>query len=75
MNVALLRELLTDKDLNSTVRVVGAYLLVAPEPQNSISLSAELGLTGKTITRATKALSEKGLIRRRNGVWMPEVHR
>ncbi|MFE6627374.1 hypothetical protein ACFVNB_09020 [Streptomyces rochei] len=72
MNAQQIREVLTDTELPSSTRLVWAYLNVASEPQNNTSLVRELGLSHPTISRAIQPLKHRGLIRRHNGVWIPE---
>jgi hypothetical protein len=75
VNALAIREALTDTELPASTRVMWAFLLAAPEPQNSSSLGENLGMGSATISRGVKLLKDRHLIRRSNGVWIPEVSR
>lgn len=72
MNDALLRRVLTDRELTTAAKVVGSYLVVAPEPQNGNALAETLGFTAKTVSRCLASLKQQGHARKVNGVWLPE---
>ncbi|MGW5198618.1 hypothetical protein [Streptomyces spiralis] len=63
---------LTDKDLTVYARLTWTFLNVADEPQNSNSLIDALGISPSTVSRVMAALRERHLIRRLNGVWIPQ---
>ncbi|BAC73251.1 hypothetical protein AQJ43_23625 [Streptomyces avermitilis] len=73
MNAQAIREVLTDTELAPSTRLVWAYLNVAAEPQNSSSIGHDLGFCHSTVSHHIGALKDRGLVRRRNGVWLPEV--
>lgn len=75
MSVATLREILASRELTPATKVVGAYLVVAPEPQNGNALAEALGYTPKTVSRCLASLKEQGHARKVNGVWLPEAVR
>ncbi|MFD5711347.1 hypothetical protein ACFWHW_13270 [Streptomyces pharetrae] len=64
---------LTDQELTVHARIIWTYLTVADQPQNSNSLAAELGLAASTVSKCVGILRERRLIRRLNGVWVPET--
>ncbi|GAA5078736.1 hypothetical protein [Streptomyces similanensis] len=67
-----IRAVMTDTELPVAARVIWTYIRVAEEPQNNGSLSADLGLGSTTVSRYVGVLRERGLIRRLNGIWMPQ---
>ncbi|MGW0136261.1 MarR family transcriptional regulator [Streptomyces sp. NPDC003299] len=62
----------TDQNFTVYARLIWVYLNSADQPQNSNSLVAELGISPSTVSRAVAALRQRGLIRRLNGVWIPQ---
>jgi DNA-binding MarR family transcriptional regulator len=72
VNAQQIREVLTDTELTASTRLVWAYLNLASEPQNSASLGKDLGFSHSTVSRHVGALKDRGLLRRSNGVWLPE---
>ncbi|MET9510782.1 hypothetical protein ABZX62_20370 [Streptomyces flavidovirens] len=73
MNALAIREVLTNTEVPASARLVWAYLSVAAEPQNGVSIIRDLGMSHGTVTKCVGELSRRGLVRRVNGVLLPEV--
>ncbi|MFD0210835.1 hypothetical protein ACFVH9_17280 [Streptomyces hirsutus] len=67
-----IRPVLMATELPVTARLIWTYLNVAEEPQNNNSLAADLGIGSTTVSRYVGVLRERRLIRRLNGVLIPQ---
>ncbi|MGW3499338.1 hypothetical protein ACWDMY_01150 [Streptomyces globisporus] len=65
-------QVLTDSELTHTAKVVWTYLTTVADPQHMRPMAEALSMAEYTVSRALKAMEAKGLVRKVNGVWLPE---
>ncbi|MDC2953360.1 MarR family transcriptional regulator [Streptomyces gilvifuscus] len=66
---------LTDPNLGHGAKAVWAFLRIAADPQSQKAISEALHMNPSTVSRLVRALEAKRLIRKVNGVWVPETER
>ncbi|MFE9865892.1 hypothetical protein ACFYPZ_24660 [Streptomyces sp. NPDC005506] len=64
-----LDRVLRDSELTHVARLVWAHLHNRPSGQRQVSIARALGTDRKAVARATKALTERGLVCEEDGVW------
>ncbi|MFE7361474.1 MarR family transcriptional regulator [[Kitasatospora] papulosa] len=70
-----LHAVLATPDLLLTAKTVWVHLRITSDPQSQKTISEALHIDPATVARLVRALEAKGLARKANGVWLPEVPR
>ncbi|MER6236514.1 MarR family transcriptional regulator [Streptomyces clavifer] len=68
-----LHAVLATPDLLPTAKAVWVHLRVTSDPQSQKAIAEALHIAPDTVARLVRALEAKGLARKANGVWLPEV--
>jgi DNA-binding transcriptional regulator GbsR (MarR family) len=74
MNEEVLRDLIQCGQLKPSCRVVGAHMILCPQPQTAVEVTRATGLNRRTVTNALYELLEAGVVGKdHHGLWVGEV--
>ncbi|MFE7762966.1 MarR family transcriptional regulator [Streptomyces sp. NPDC057438] len=66
---------ITTPQLKHAAKAVWMYLRVTADPPSQRAIAEALHMDEGTVSRLVRALEAKGLARKANGVWLPELER